>query len=194
MLHTLNSACGDNSISDERLNKTFDVWYPTLEDELKKIIDEKEESGTGENSMGQDIHSSEILEEILDLSRENQKLIRNPDNRIYEKLEALNSKIEESMSINERNIEIENNNMYDRYNRFFLNDFVHEILTECDSEYSFLILLSFYKDDFPWLYNMGKELINILGSKKNINEKHMCINNFRRMLEFTCEHPAMREL
>ena len=34
---TLNRACDKNGLADERLNKAFDVWYPTLEAELKKL-------------------------------------------------------------------------------------------------------------------------------------------------------------
>src|ERR1700744_3338928 len=31
LVNTLNKACGEGSIADGRLDKTFEVWYPTLE-------------------------------------------------------------------------------------------------------------------------------------------------------------------
>ena len=79
MVQTLNKACGDAGISEQRLDKSFDVWYPTLEQELIELRDKS--SNKDEDVAPEDVnHSSEILEEILELSRDNQKLLRNPKN------------------------------------------------------------------------------------------------------------------
>lgn len=65
MVQTLNKACGDAGISEQRLDKSFDVWYPTLEQELIELKDES--SNKDEDVVSEDVnHSSEILEEILD--------------------------------------------------------------------------------------------------------------------------------
>jgi len=37
LVKTLNEACGKNSLSEERLMKAFDVWYPTLEANLNAV-------------------------------------------------------------------------------------------------------------------------------------------------------------
>lgn len=57
----------------------------------------------------------------------------------------------------------------------------------------FLIGLSVYKDDFPWVYDMGKELIDVLRSKTRIGIKRQAIMDFRKILDFTCEHPLLRD-
>ena len=37
LINTLNKACGESGISDARLEKAFEVWYPTLEKELSEL-------------------------------------------------------------------------------------------------------------------------------------------------------------
>lgn len=41
LVKTLNKACGDDKLTDERLEKAFGVWWPTLEEELNKLKDIK---------------------------------------------------------------------------------------------------------------------------------------------------------
>lgn len=36
LINTLNKACGETKLSDERIEKAFKTWYPTLQQELKK--------------------------------------------------------------------------------------------------------------------------------------------------------------
>ncbi len=71
LIKTLNKACGEDQLTDERLDKAFGVWWPTLEEELNKLKDFKEQVSDSKNSNGS-IDNNEILEEILDLSRINQ--------------------------------------------------------------------------------------------------------------------------
>ena len=54
--------------------------------------------------------------------------------------------------------------------------------------------LSLFKEDFPWIYDMGKELVDILKSRRDSEEKAMAIRDFREMIDFTCGHPMMREV
>lgn len=88
LVKSLNKACGDEQLTDERLEKAFEVWYPTLEEELIKIIDTKEENQTEKQV---DIHGSEILEEILELTRSNQKLLRNPEPELVKEFDSVKS-------------------------------------------------------------------------------------------------------
>ena len=80
LVTTLNKACDQDRLTEERLNKTFEVWYPTLEEDLDKLKHvEPAEQDSDETTELQTPKSLEILEKILELSRINQKLIRNPD-------------------------------------------------------------------------------------------------------------------
>lgn len=75
LVNTINKACGEEKLKDDRLEKAFDVWYPKLEENLNAIakpIESSKEEVKSENNL-------EILEEILELSRSNQRILTTPD-------------------------------------------------------------------------------------------------------------------
>ena len=189
MVQTLNKASGETGISDQRLEKSFEVWYPTLETELNKI---KNESTNADEAISNEDanHSSEMLEEILELSRDNQKLLRSPDSRIYDDLEKVKDYLE--------HISMRNENLYEkrrmsrRYNSMFLEEIMH--MDSLRRSYAFLMTLSLLKEDFPWVYDMGKELIEILKSDKYPEEKSLSIREFKELVDFTFGHPIMRDM
>nr|MDJ0646028.1 TIR domain-containing protein [Flavobacteriaceae bacterium] len=78
LLKTINKACGEDKLTDERFEKAFEVWYPNLEKELKDL----KKSAKSEEPKGEEKTESfnqHILEEILELSRINQKILRDPE-------------------------------------------------------------------------------------------------------------------
>lgn len=76
LLMTLNKSCGEAGLKEELLSKTFEVWWPNLEESLNEI---KSEGADEEKDHLEKNLSNEILEEILELSRTNQKLLRSPE-------------------------------------------------------------------------------------------------------------------
>lgn len=190
LIITLNTACTDNGISSKRLEKSFEVWYPTLETELNKI--KEENISDSESYTAESTSSSDILEEILDLSRENQKLLRNSDSYINDSINALSKMLSNSLPLYEHGIEAKRTSK--RYKVSLLDEIIHMARNCGNKTSSFLILISFFKEDCPWIYYMGKELIDILNSQHNLKEKHKSINNFKNMLDFTINHPIMREI
>jgi len=77
LINTLNKACGDNKLTDERIEKAFKAWYPTLQEELKKITEDFKETETSKEEPEKE--KQDILEELLELTRINQKILRSPD-------------------------------------------------------------------------------------------------------------------
>ena len=77
LLQTINKACGDMGLKEDLLFRTFDVWWPklktSLEDIKGKTLQEEKTSPSNTN------FNNEILEEILEISRTNQKLLRSPE-------------------------------------------------------------------------------------------------------------------
>ncbi len=80
LLVSINSACDTGGLDEARLETVFNVWWPKLEEDLNALLKEqptppeqgdKPESGISE--------SSEILEEILDLARSQQKILNAPE-------------------------------------------------------------------------------------------------------------------
>lgn len=189
MVKTLNKACGDVGIADNRLDTSFEVWYPRLEESLNELKNETS-ANDGEQEKEDVTPSTVILEEILELTRDNQKLIRNPNPRLSEDLEDIKKAISD--------LSMRSVRAYDKkremrkYSSTFLEDVMH--MTGRRSSYGFLMTLSLYREDFPWIYDMGKEVLDILKSRKDIDEKSLAIREFREIIEFTCGHPIMRDV
>ena len=188
MVKTLNSACGDGSISENRLDTTFDVWYPRLENGLNRV---KSENDTSDSKKKKDIKPvPEVLEEILELSRDNQKLLRNPSTQLSDDIESMKQTIEQ--------FTIRTSMIYERrrstkkYNAIIFDEIIQR--TSENSSYGFLMLLSLFREDFPWIYDMGKELLDILKSEKDRDQRILAIREFKDMIEFTCGHLAVREV
>lgn len=190
LLHTLNKACGENGISGVMLDKAFDVWYPTLEEELNALHDIGDDDGKDVYNEAE-VHSSAIMEEILELSRDNQKLLRNPDPKIFESIEEVKQRLDGMISRSDRTHD--DSRMRRRRSITFFDEVLHGILPTCQKQYSFLILLNVVQDDFPWIYNMGKGLIDIVQSKIPADTKLEAINDFKRLLDFTFEHLILRD-
>jgi hypothetical protein len=193
LVYTLNKACGEANIPVLRLDKAFEVWYPTLEEELnnlKDIPDEIEETQKKDDKP----HSAEILEEILDLSRNNQKLLRNPDTKVVENIDEIKKLIQEQISRVERNSDNDIRRISKRFHPMFIEELMHLPFKSKNKYFGFLIALSLFKSDFPWLYDAGKELIDIIKSKSSNASKDEAISEFKEMMEFTLSHPMMREI
>jgi hypothetical protein len=59
--------------------------------------------------------------------------------------------------------------------------------------FGFIIFISFFKDDFPWFYEVGMETYRNLKTAKNKTEREKLMMNFDRAIEMF-GHPMMREL
>lgn len=194
LLDTINKASETDRLTEERLSKAFEVWYPTLEEELKKLAEVKAPTVIKEVKTEEfnDL-SNEILEEILDLTRSNQKLLRNPDNRITELLEHLKMMLIES---EERNKRLKSSYPISRRKRLspvFFEEMMHISPAFSRSYIGLQIALSVFKDDFPWIYDAGKEVIEVLKAKKPKAQKIEAINEFSEIMEVSFDHPIMRD-
>lgn len=76
LIETLNNKCGESKLDNDLLTKTFDIWWPKLKERLDKI---KEIKDIESKSINTKPNNNDMLEEILELSRTNQKLLRSPD-------------------------------------------------------------------------------------------------------------------
>ena len=190
MVKTLNKACGDSGIPEPRLEKCFDVWYTHLETSLNELRKENPETTQETLEIDNTSPSSEILEEILELSRDNQKLLRNPDSKLYDDIEKVKEYLEQ---ISSRNSAMnEEKRVSKKYRSMLLDEFFH--INYRKSYYGFLMVLSLIKEDFPWIYDMGKELLEIIKADNDRETKETAIRDFREMIEFTYGHPVMREM
>lgn len=174
------------------LDKAFKVWWPTLEEELNKLIELQDVQVLGQKD-GTESESSEILEEILDLSRSNQKLLRNPDSDTQNTLAEMNEMLKSMLSRLDRERKI-----HPRKRRRFHLGMIEDLM-RLSPKFSknyvpFQIIISLFKDDFPWLYNSGMEVVKVLKSGKSDGTKEQAIDEFTELVEYSFNHPMMREL
>jgi len=83
LLKSVNDSCDGHAIPETRLEKAFDVWWPSLKKDLDAIPDENPvEEIKKEKHISANAHIDKILEEVLNLSRINLKILRNPEELI----------------------------------------------------------------------------------------------------------------
>ena len=75
---------------------------------------------------------------------------------------------------------------------------LHEIMFMSEkpdeTHFGFLAMISLYKDDFPWIYEIGKETYEILKSNKAVSTKEKAFMDFRRFVKHSYKHPIFREM
>ena len=82
LVASVNAACGEEALKDDFLNKTFEVWWPNLEKKLNDIKvknEPQEEQERPKNRQRSKNVNPDFLEEILELSRTNQRILRSPE-------------------------------------------------------------------------------------------------------------------
>lgn len=81
LLGSLNNACAAEAIVDSRLDKAFDVWWPTLQQQLEPLLlqSRRQNPPPGPSRGGRAEIAGDILEEILELVRAQQRLFSNPE-------------------------------------------------------------------------------------------------------------------
>lgn len=80
LLRSMNDACGSEGLEAVRLERAFEVWWPQLEKLLNEIPDE--DGGTAgekrDDPLEANAQISKVLEEVLELTRNNHRLLRDP--------------------------------------------------------------------------------------------------------------------
>jgi len=158
LIDSMNSA-SEKKLDASDLSKAFDVWYPELEKALSDIPQNRDDTseikGTGISEK-----SSIILEEVLVLSRENQKLLRNPEGRSVGELEQINKKLDRLHHQSDKNSD------YLRKKRqispMMMEELMHFCRREMGAEQGLLFALAFFREDYPWLYELGRDLLDVL--------------------------------
>jgi hypothetical protein len=79
-----------------------------------------------------------------------------------------------------------------KYQPMMFEEIMHMGMEMEDPNLSFLMMISFIKDDFPWIYEIGLETYRGLKLTKSKTEKRKLVEGFERAMEIT-GHPMMRE-
>lgn len=76
LLHSINSSSQQGALEEGRLNTVFEVWWPQLEKQLLEL--ERSVPAAGPTVPEKASDSSEILEEVLELVRQQNRVINDP--------------------------------------------------------------------------------------------------------------------
>ncbi|HMJ46880.1 MAG TPA: hypothetical protein VK498_06090 [Ferruginibacter sp.] len=109
-----------------------------------------------------------------------------------ESIEEIKKVIHDQYLRNEKNWDVDIRRMTRKFHPMLLEDILHSRSRK--NHVGLLITLSLFKNDFPWIYDLGKELIEVLKSKKTKSIKSIAVQEFKEILEFTFGHPMMREM
>lgn len=158
LVKDLNKACKGEMLEEARLIKTFEVWYGELEKSLKKVIEETEDSSDIQIKEDNDEVATDIVEEVLEISRINQKLIRSISDGdttslsfLSKQIEDLNGKVED---INKRILMIRPN-----FKRNITYSGYENLSMRLDPEFRAYMLLSILKEEIPGIYDYGNNII-----------------------------------
>ncbi|MBP3602785.1 MAG: TIR domain-containing protein [Lachnospiraceae bacterium] len=198
LVETLNAAAG-NCLSATRLDKAFELCYPDLEKSLNELRSTIiEEDGDGASEATTPNLDPNILEELLETVRNTQRLLGNTDSKLYGNIEEVQKKADEIIAKIERQYEHEVHRTSRKYSPMYIREFAYSGYSDKEYAnifpYNILMVLSIYKDDFPWLYDAGNELVKIICSNVSKKVKIEAANKFRNVFDFTCSHPMMRDL
>lgn len=194
LVNTLNKACEKDRLSSERLSKAFDVWYPTLEEELNALKEEPAEPDNESSEALKVADTQEVLEEILELTRINQKLIRNPEGASASTLEETREMVRELLDRQKHRGISGSPKAMRRLHPLMIDELLH--FSNLETEDSFVgiqMTLAIIREDFPWIYEAGMEAIKIIRSRVPVAEKERAIRAFSKIVEFSFEHPIMRD-
>jgi len=178
LINDINNACNENKLDDTRLARAFERCYSEFESALKQV---KLESGEPIAAESDKTHA--ILEELLDLTRGNQKLLSSDNQNIMiERLEMLADKSD--MRLNGNGV------VRWRSGKRKIHPMMFEELSHLNHHkhmfgYSLLIVLSIYRENLPWLYDAGRDLINTIKSDVALSKKQHSCSEFKELLEFT---------
>lgn len=80
LFQSMNKALGENALEETRLKKMFELSWDEIDTALKGIEDLSAEEG--EKKKGKSLDQQKILEEMLDLLRSQQVMLRDPEHFI----------------------------------------------------------------------------------------------------------------
>ncbi len=112
-----------------------------------------------------------------------------PSSKIFEEfktmIDALPSKIENRIDPDRR--------VRRKFNPMMFDEMMSLIMKFEDSNINFLIMISLFKEDLPWVYEIGLETYRNLKISKSKMEKKKIVETFNRALEMA-GHPIYREI
>ncbi len=194
LIETLNKATG-NSLNATRIDKAFELCYPDLEKSITELQEASLEEMDDTEVETKSHLDPNILEELLETSRNTQRLLGNTDSKLYGNIDQVNKKVDDVIEKIDKHYSLEMRRSSRKMSPMIIEDLLFSAREKMDIfPYNILIVLSVYKEDFPWVYEAGNDLVKTIDSKNSKQAKIDAIAKFERIIEYTYELPVYREM
>lgn len=170
----INKKLDTAGLSSTVLNSVFEKWWPDLEGKVKKVL-----SKTGKTKGNETRSERDLLEEILELSRD--------FSRKYSP-----SRLEEILT-KERRLAFKRGSKIRRIPPVMVFDMARMTMIESGEPVGILLAISFLRDEAPWLYELGMEIYRKAISS-SIKATREALLRFQRVAELTIHGPFAEEL
>lgn len=173
----INEACGENKLDNDRLKRAFDRCYDEFASALKKAVPESNEPKDTESDK-----THAILEELLDLTRGNQKLLSNTEAQgasISPQIEQLVDRFDWQAGKGGGTLRWRN----------MRKMMLEEVLHSPWRNHGLLIILSLLREDLPWIYETGKDVLDAIKAEAPLVIIKRLTSEFEELIDFTCDNP-----
>ena len=192
LVETLNVATG-NYLTSTRLDKAFKLCYPDLDKSISNLKNENIEDENEGDEKSAHLETN-ILEELLEMTRNTQRLLGNTDTKLYGNIDTVQKKVDDILEKLEKQYDIDRRRSQKRISPIIAEQlFYSSYKQEGLFPYNILILVSLYKEECPWLYEAAEELVRVLNSKASKQIKVNELSKFNDLIEYTSEMPIIRE-
>jgi hypothetical protein len=171
--------------------KTIEAGNSDMHNPISVSLDLKmlKESGNPEERS-----LADVVEAISDLRLAVDKKLSSPDSVLSAKLlDEFKLVMENLLMRVESKLDPDYKRRRRKLHPIILEEMMHGEIMREDVNFSFLMMLSLFKEDFPWLYEIGIETYRDLKSAKTKVEKKKLVETFEKSLEML-GHPMMKEI
>lgn len=142
---------------------------------------------------------AQFLEKVKPiLEKQNQTVAKNTETAVVEDtpvaklFEEIKIMFKDLPSRIDRNISVNSvNRKFRKFHPMMLDEMLH--MTK-DESFGFLMILSMFKNDLPWIYDIGVETIKKVKESKTIKEKEIVAMEFMRIMEISIHNPYFEEI
>ncbi len=186
LIKSLHKKCVNNKLTETQLSEAFDVWFPRLEEKLLELRSELHAPEDSEDPQKPQQNSIQvILEEMLELTRMNQKLLRSSDGR----MEAITVEVNRNLIALQEKTSLALSEAMPRDHIFNLDRDSKITARILDALPSGIVgakmCASLLRETYPWLYSIAFNVFEIIESRLDQSQKKEATKSFQSIFHIT---------
>ncbi len=132
----------------------------------------------------------EKQDDVIESSAKDKPLVE--DTQVAKLFEEIKIMFQDLPSRIDRNtFSNDNNRKFRKLHPMVIEEMMH---FSNDESLGFIMVLSLFKNDLPWIYDIGKETLKSIKATKSTKEKETLLMDFERMLEMSIRNPMFEEM